>query len=287
VIHFARPEAFLLGAILLLALRRRIFVRNRAASVLRVLLAAALVAILAEPYIPHSTEGRDLILVVDRSRSMPDGSLARAKEVAALAQRARRKGDRIGFVTFGRDVAVESTQREEFRYTPPAKNIDPEGTSLARAIETAVALVPPGRPASIVLVTDGEQTGADPSGAARDALRRGVRIDAVPIRRDGSLDLAVDEVALPDGVGSGEPFLFSAWVRSERAVTAPVRLLRDGVVIAEGQRELRRGLNRIVFRDMTTGFRKTTAPARSCVSPARRACCALRRAAATTDSRGP
>ncbi|MEM8885399.1 MAG: VWA domain-containing protein, partial [Planctomycetota bacterium] len=252
MIRFVFPEAFLLGAVILLLLRRRFLVRNRTALVLRVLALLFALAVLARPYRPGSAEGRDLIFVVDRSRSMPTDAKARAEELFQQAVEERQRGDRIGVVTFGRDVVIESPPTGDYRPRPAEKLVDAEGTAIGRALETALALVPPGRPASIVLLSDGENTGPDAAPAARDALRRGVRIDAYPMRRGSGVDLAVDELALPYEVRAREPFRFSAWVRAEQAGTFPVRLYRDGELLAEGSRTLRRGLNRIVFRDVLT-----------------------------------
>jgi len=249
VIRFVYPEAFLLGLAVVLLLRRRLVHPARLVTVLRVLLLALLCAVLAGPYVPGRTQGRDLILVVDVSRSVPRGGLKTVEETAELLRKQARAGDRIGMVTFGREAAVEAAQSADFRYAPPSRDVNRDGTDLAQAIRTGLALVPPGRQASLLVLSDGESTGADPAAAARDALRRGVRIDTILLRREGGFDLAVDELATPGEVGLGDPFQFSAWVRSEREFEAHVRLLRDGTVIADGSRKLQRGLNRLVFRD--------------------------------------
>ena len=129
------------------------------------------------------------------------------------------------------------------------REVDRDATDLATALDRALALIPPNRNGSVLVVSDGESTGGQPLAAARAALRRGVRLDAVPVERPGVVDLAVEEIALPGEVAVGEPFRFSAWIRSERAGEVPFRLVRDGQVIAEGRHALRPGVNRIVFED--------------------------------------
>lgn len=248
MIDFVRPEAFLLAPLILLWLRRRFWPRPLV-GVLRSILLLLLLALLAGPYVDGATSGRDLILLIDRSRSVPERSVERVREIAELAARQRRDGDRIGVVLFGRDAAVETPPTENYAFAPPIKTVDGDATDLARAIDTAIALIAKGRQASILLLSDGEATGADPMPAARAALRRGIRIDAIPLRRQDPSDIAVDEVATPDEVGAGEPFQFSAWVRADQPGTTPFRLLRDGEVIASGERTLRAGLNRLRFRD--------------------------------------
>jgi Mg-chelatase subunit ChlD len=248
VIRFATPEAFLLAPVLALVLRRRL-VHGRLVTALRVLLLAAVLALLAGPEVEGGAPGRDLVLLVDRSASMPAEALDAWQEHAALAKRHAQPGDRVGVVFFGRDALVDTAPVADYAARPPAASVDPGASDLARGIESALALVPPGREGSILLVSDGEATGRDPLAAARHAARRGVRIDAVPIRRGGAFDLAVEELGVPAEVAAGEPFAFSAWVRADRAVEAPFRLLRDGAVLATGRASLTRGLNRLPFRD--------------------------------------
>ena len=248
MISFQAPEAFLLGLVVLAVLRRR-FVRGRFVTALRVLLLLLVLGLLARPQLEGAATGRDLVLLVDRSRSVPAEILAAVQEHAELAQARRQAGDRIGMVSFGRDAAVEQSPREDFAYAHPGADVDADGTDLAEGLETALALIPPGRQGSILLLSDGEGTGRDASAVARSALRRGIRIDAVPLRRPGVFDLAVEDVGVPGEIAAGEPFQLNVWVRADRPVDAPFRLLRDGEELAVGRRSFRRGLNRIRLRD--------------------------------------
>lgn len=249
MIQFVHPEAWLLLPIAVLLLRRRLFAATRFVIVLRLLLLGALAGMLAEPQLSGGQPGRDLVLVVDRSHSMPAEGLRLAQEIAEQAVTQRRAGDRIGLVVFGRDAAVEASLAEDYRYQPPARTVDSDGTDLAQGLQKALSLIPPGRFATVLLLSDGEGTGVDPASVAREALRLGVRIDARAVRRAGGLDLAIEEVLAPGETAAGEPFVFAAFVRADVAGEVPVRLLRDGVVIAEGKRRLHVGLNRLSFRD--------------------------------------
>ncbi|MEZ5964143.1 MAG: VWA domain-containing protein [Planctomycetota bacterium] len=233
----------------LLLLRRGAWHGSRVVVVLRLALLLALAGVLADPVLPLGQPGRDFVFVVDRSRSMPGDAMAAVDELARQVLAQRRPGDRIGMVTFARDAAVEAAPSETWAFTPPARTLDVDGTDLGRGLQKALALVSPGRRATLLLVSDGENTGADAADVARAALRAGVRIDAKVVRRAGGLDVAVEDVAAPGEVASGEPFQFSAFVRADVAGEVPVRLLRDGVVLAEGRRHLQAGRNRIAFRD--------------------------------------
>ncbi len=252
MIEFVRPEAYLLVIPVVLLLRRR-FAERPLVGVLRALLLLALLTALAEPHYSTGESGRDLVLVVDRSRSVGAAAEERAGELFEGAVEGARVGDRIAVVAFGRDSVVETSPTEAVgalsMTAGTRREVDRDATDLATALDRALALIPPNRNGSVLLVSDGESTGGRPLAAARAALRRGVRLDAVPVERPGVTDLAVEEIALPGEVAVGEPFRFSAWIRSERAGEVPFRLVRDGQVIAEGRHSLRPGVNRIVFED--------------------------------------
>ncbi len=242
------PEMLMLG-ILALPFLRRSYWRRPGILVLRLLVLFALLLVLAEPEQQGREEGRDLILVLDRSQSMPASALQQAREVSQTLIAKKEAWDRVGLMTFGRKPKVERVQDAGFRWSDPIKSIDDDATDLARALDRAQDMVPPGKPASILLFTDGEYTGVDPIASAYRARRRGIRIDVLPAESRGLFDTAIEEFGLPGEVAIQEPFRFSAWIRADKPGKTSFRLLRNGKAFASGSTELRRGLNRLVFRD--------------------------------------
>ncbi|MBL8859066.1 MAG: VWA domain-containing protein [Planctomycetes bacterium] len=228
------------------------FVRGRTAptAVVRAIVLVLLVCALAGPYSNTARKGRDVVIVADRSKSMPAESRDTALEIARLAEELRREGDRVAVVTFGAGAAIESLPSETTRLARFERLLDDDGSDIAAALETALELVPADRPGSILLVSDGESNGADPVPIARRAAARGVRIDVRACPRPGTSDLSVERVELPDSVNVLEPFQFGVWVRADRRVTSSFELERDGRVLSSGTRVFEPGLNRIVLRDM-------------------------------------
>ena len=75
MIRFEHPEMFLFG---LLGRRTGCIGASRhrpPVTVLRILVLGAICALLAEPYREGQAQGRDLVLLVDRSRSVPSDVL--------------------------------------------------------------------------------------------------------------------------------------------------------------------------------------------------------------------
>lgn len=224
--------------------------RERGTQIVRALIALALVLAAAQPYLRTGDAGRDLIFVVDRSRSMPSDGDAAAIELIGLAEDARREGDRVGVIAFGADTAIELAPRRDGSFSGFSGLLDRDGSDLGGALDSALALIVDERPASIVLVSDGESKGRDPLVRARRAFARGVRIDVRPTLRATDDDVAVERVDLPDEVAAGEPFQFSVWVSSRARVEREFTLEREGQVLAQGVRTFELGLNRLVFRDV-------------------------------------
>jgi Mg-chelatase subunit ChlD len=251
VIRFVHPEAFLLalpaGYLLWHWGRER-----PAVTGLRLLAVLGLLAVLAEPYRPSAAAGRDLILVVDASRSVGQTALDRGRELLEAARGAARPGDRIGLVAFGRDarLLVPPGEPLEARLDLPSGAVDADGTDLLLALDRGLQCIPPGRRGSVLLVSDGEPTGPAPWPAARAARRRGIAVDVAPLRRAAGSDIAVEELSVPGEVALGEPLRIVGWVRADRELTVPFHLLRDGAVIQSGQVALRTGPNRLSFRDL-------------------------------------
>ena len=216
----------------------------------RALALVLVVLAFARPYLETAQDGRDLVFVVDRSRSMPEGARDSALELVELAEDARREGDRVAVVGFGASAAIERLPSDTARFSAFERDVDANGSDLGEALETALELLPRDRPGSIVVLSDGESNGRDPIDAARRAFGRGVRIDARSYPRGGKGDLSVQRIDLPDEVAAREPFQFSVWVRSDRRVEADFVLKRNGEAIARGHRVFEAGVNRIALRDV-------------------------------------
>lgn len=152
-------------------------------------------------------KGVDLILAIDCSRSMlaPDiqpNRLVRAKrEVLDLLDMLQ--GDRIGLVAFAGTAFLQCPLTLDYQAVPIFLNaLTPDflpigGTDMAAAIETATAAFDPEAPTekAIILITDGEATGADPKTAAATAAKNGIKLFCIGVGSD-------DGVPIPDRNGA-------------------------------------------------------------------------------------
>ena len=252
MIRFAVPEAWLLLPLAVLVLRARLWPRPLVGT-LRVLFLIAVCALLARPWIPGAEDGRDVVIVLDRSRSMPSEAIGQAAELAEQLGDRIEPGDRIGVVSFGRKPAVDLVPTAPFRWPQFVREIDPDGSDLAAALAAGLSLIAPGRRGSLLVISDGDYTGSDLGAAARAALRQGVRIDAQVFSRDVGFDVVVADVMAPSAVAVGQPFVLSAVVMAGMNGPGRYRLLADGEVVREGRIDLVAGRNVLQFRRAPTG----------------------------------
>ncbi|HVU86491.1 MAG TPA: vWA domain-containing protein [Pirellulales bacterium] len=189
-----------------------------------------------------------IVLVADRSLSMPSGSQDQQAEAAELLYRAMGAGDELAVVSFGQRAAVEQPPQHA-RFSGFMSDVGNEASNLAEGLERAISLIPRDSPGRILLISDGNTTGGDVAAAAARAASAGVSIDYRPLGRQGVGDLAIDHVDAPSSVAAAEAFMISGWVESPRAQEVSYELVFGDQVLTKGKRTVPAGRSRLVFRD--------------------------------------
>jgi Mg-chelatase subunit ChlD len=250
---------WLLLAIPLLTVLWRFPLSSRLQNILRS--AAILLSLLAVAGLSLRLPSRagTVVVVADRSLSMPDGSAASQKEAIDLLHGAMGPKDRLAVVSFGETAAVEHAP-EQGKFAGFTHEVGGDASNLADALDTALALVPKNAPGRILVLSDGQWTGRDPAGLSAVAASRSVAIDYRHQSRSAAGDLAMARVDAPASVAAGEGFLITAWAQSPIEQTVKFELTRGDQVISSGEKQLVSGLNRLTFRDRagepgTLGYR--------------------------------
>ncbi len=218
---------------------------------LRIATLSLIVLALCRPAIRLPDRTGTVVIVADRSDSMPATSAAAQKESVDLVQKAMSSRDQLAVVSFGRKAAVEQPpQAKEFGgFTA---QIGSDHSNLNEGLETALTLLPPDSPGRILVLSDGKWTGADPSSTAARAAGRGVAIDHRLLARPPANDLAIERWLAPESVLPGQSYLLTAWVQSPAEQEVRYQLVRGAVIIAAGTKKVPVGLSRLLFRDRAT-----------------------------------
>jgi uncharacterized membrane protein len=220
-------------------------------NILRAVMAGCLCLALASPSCSRSGDGRDVLVVVDQSRSMPQGASARAEEAIALLAAQRGPRDRLGVVSFAQTSRVDMGLQERSVFGGFSSQMDAEASNLAQALEAASQVIPAHRKGRVLVFSDGKLTGGDAVLAARRLKARDIEVDVRTLTRaDSEHDVAVVALTTAPQVSSKEPFLLTATVQSVRAERVQVTLWRNGRPIAKSERALTTGANLLTMRDV-------------------------------------
>ncbi|HSR70622.1 MAG TPA: vWA domain-containing protein [Acidobacteriota bacterium] len=220
---------------------------TRVLRLLRLVVLALLVTALASPVIELPRRAGTIVVVADRSQSMPEGFDASQREVLSLLDQSRSERGRLLLVSFAERAALEPSASDF------AQSYQGTASRLSQAVERGLALIPGDGSGRLLVLSDGRWTGDDPTPLGHLAASRGVPIDYRLLRRPVENDLALVNVDAPDEVSPGEAYAIIAWVQSPSDQRADIELRGGGQVIARGSRQLQAGLNRLVFRDRSQG----------------------------------
>ena len=220
----------------------------RGLKTLRAVVFVFVVFALAQLAIKLPDRAGTVVVVADRSESMPQNSDSSEKEIINLLYRSMGPRDQFGVVSFGREAMVEqSPQRNEFAgFTA---QVGPDHSSLNDAIESALSLIPADGGGRVLVLSDGKWTGKDPAAAAARAAGRSVAVDYRLITRPQVSDVAIQNFLTPQTVQPGEAFVLSAWVQSPTDQEIQYQLRRGDNIISSGSKAVTAGLTRLMFRD--------------------------------------
>ena len=222
---------------------------SRLLEILRVVATVLILVAMAGPALRLPSRQGFVVVVADRSLSMPADSEKQLLSAIERVHEAMPKGSLLGVVAFGHRAVIERTPQAG-DFTKFLHRVEREGSDLSEGLDKGLALIPRDAAGRLLLLSDGRWTGASPVGPASRAAARGIGVDYRLVGRTSADDLAVARIAAPAEVTPGESFMVTAWVSSPSRRTVTLELLRDGKPLAQARRTVPSGLSRHVFRDV-------------------------------------
>ena len=196
---------------------------------------------------PLSRREGVVVVLADRSASMPPNSDTSHKEVLDLLYRSRQGNECLGVVAFGRQPVVEQMpQATPFGGFVHA--VDTDGSELAAALDKALELCPQDRPARILVLSDGRWTGLDPRTLTGRLAARKIPVDYRLLTRSSAGDLAIAEITAPSRVETDAGFYLFAWLDVPIAQKVRAELRLGDTVLGTVEQEFTAGRHRIAFR---------------------------------------
>jgi Mg-chelatase subunit ChlD len=246
-LHLLAPAWLLLAAPLgWLWWRRRL--PDRRHHLLHGLLLATGILALAQPRLELERRGGVLVVVADRSASLPADAAERQAELIRLLEKERGDHDRIAVVGFAEAIHLEQMP-EPGRFPGFTGYYAGTASRLGAALDLARGLVPQDRHGRILILGDGRFTDTDPLALGHGAP---VPVDHRLMARASGADPAILGIDLPTTVEPGEAFQFSAELLVPEPMAVRYRLLRDGQELGSGTADLAAGRRHLLFQDRLT-----------------------------------
>lgn len=221
---------------------------TRALQGMRAALIVLVVLALCGPRVTQPDRTGTVVVVADRSRSMPVNVEARQREAIELLQKNMQGRDKLAVVSFGQRVVVERAPAKG-PFGGFSQAVGRDGSNLEAAIDRALTLIPEGDPGRVLVLSDGRWTGRDPAALGGRASSQQIAVDYRHLARPRVDDVAIARLSSPVRVNEGESFMLHAWVRAPTQQRVKVTLRRGDTIIAEGQRTVSAGRTRLTFRD--------------------------------------
>jgi uncharacterized membrane protein len=227
---------------------------------LRLGLFICLILALAELSTARKEEGMTLIVLVDRSFSIPQemsaGSVRDARWdrlVTSVKQATRdrlKAQDRVGVISFAARPRLEypASDIPELNMRDIGASLDRNLTDIGGAIRLALASFPEGAARRILLISDGNENRGNAENEARTAKINGVPIDVVPLKYKYDDEILVDRLDVPSESRPGQDIPLRVIVRNYagRPVPGKLRITRQmgsNTEQAEERHTLDPGLN--------------------------------------------
>ena len=219
---------------------------GRRLFILRLLLITLVVLALAGLQLRLPGRAGSLVVVADRSLSMPANSDQRISETMEMLKSGMPPGASIGLVTFGEEAAVEMAPARS-AFSGFSATVGREASRLDEGLKRALSLIAGDLTGRVLIISDGLWTGNDPRNVAFQAAARSIPLDFRLAGRDLTGDVAVTEFQVPALLNPGEAFIAGAIVFSPVEQTGHISLFASDRLIASFSRLLRPGENSLSF----------------------------------------
>ncbi|MCL4210133.1 MAG: VWA domain-containing protein [Phycisphaeraceae bacterium] len=199
----------------------------------RAIVVVLLAASLAEPTWMKKGEGLTVVVMMDRSRSVPQYLRDRALDYMKVATTLqRRPEDRLGIITIGKGAAISSLPHRFSSFDNFTDNLaSDEATTLAEGLSLALATAPQDTMIRFVLVSDGNETDGHVLEAAKAARANGIPIDVLPLTYEHGREVIFDRLVAPARVREGQVSSLRMVLRAQSEVTGVLSLTQNGLPV--------------------------------------------------------
>ena len=198
--------------------------------ILRALVICLLTLTLAEPHWAKRGKGLTVMMLIDRSQSIP---LPRKREAVEFLREATKlkelDDDRIGVITIAKDANIVAMPDRYSAVPGELDQGDLTATNLAQGLNLAFATTPDDTATRFILASDGNETMDSVMAAAEIAKANDIPIDVLPLEYDHSREIVFDQLTAPSHARQGSTITLKMVMRSQSPATGSVVLRMDDI----------------------------------------------------------
>lgn len=251
-VGFDRPLVLVLLAPVLVLMLYAVGLRRRRLPVgpvvLRSVITLSLILALAGVRLNLPVDRLAVAFLVDRSDSISAENRAAQETFIRQAVAGLRPEDEWAVITFGAEPLVDRSLAPGSQFSGIASVPDGSRTDIEAAVRLAMGLLPPDRARRLVLLTDGNENQGEAMRQADLLAASGVELWAVALPGRAGPEVRAERLVAPGRVREGQLVELRGTVWANQAADATVRLLADGVPVAEQAVRLQAGFNNFVFQ---------------------------------------
>ncbi len=214
----------------------------------RAVAVGALGLALAQPQVTRWVDRLNVFFLLDGSDSVSLAAREAGYRYAVAALAGMKPDDRAGLIVFAQDPVLTEPLRAKPTFARPAPPTGTRATDLERAIQLALASLPAGEAARLVVLSDGRENAGRALAAAQAAKDAGVPIYYSPLGLTFPQEVVVEQLLLPTEVKFGEPFYAKVVVNSVRDTAGRLSLYRNGEFLGSQVVRLTAGKNVLTYR---------------------------------------
>ena len=203
-------------------------VRRVLAIVLRCVVVIILIALLARPMLTRTSRRMTLVVVIDRSQSIPANLQQKALDYLSHALADKTPGDQLAVVDVAEAASISRLPGGDIAIRQRNTTLNGQQSKLADGIQMAMAIAPPDTAVRILLVSEGNETGGDLKEAARIAAANKIPIDVLPLRYSYDNEVVFKRLAAPTKARSGQTVLLRFILNSTTSVRGKLLLNLNG-----------------------------------------------------------
>jgi Mg-chelatase subunit ChlD len=216
--------------------------REIASLILRNLIILCLVCSLAGLTWVQPGDNLAVVFLLDRSDSMSESEQLLAVDYLRQSIESMQPNDQAALIVFGADALVERSMSSIPQLNPILSIPATYQTDLEEAIHLAMAIFPADAALRLVILSDGIETTGDVARAARLAAAAGIEIVANnPFQVSPGTEALLSQAEVPSVLSEGERFFMDITIQSSTPMPAVIQVSSHGVLLSQGQVELRRG----------------------------------------------